>query len=378
MRLKRIELYQLRIRLCMPIRHSLANHTVSENLVVKVTTDSGVTGFGEGVAREYVTGETIQSSLRFLRNCLIPCLTGFRVGTRDDPAMALSELARGGKRAQAPAAFCAVELAILDAVGKSRRESVADLLGRGDRGNEPMVYSAVMSMMSKDRFQHFLHLIRDLDMSFVKIKVGGEQDLELLALARQTLGEKVDIRVDANGAWTAGEAEQRIAAMMLYGISAVEQPVPKHDIQGLKRVGERVPIPVIADESLCTEEDARQLASLGACQVFNLRVSKCGGLLAAARVHDIARQTGIAAQLGCQVGETGILAAAGRHLAASRKMLYMEGCYSNYVFKEDIVNEPVAFGPGGQARPLEGFGLGVSVNEELLRRLAVMQQVITL
>jgi muconate cycloisomerase len=208
--------------------------------------------------------------------------------------------------------------------------------------------------------------------------VGNERDTEVLSLAREILGHKVDIRVDANGAWSTEKAKERIEAMMAYGISAVEQPVPKEDILGLKRVAERVEIPVIADESLCLERDAKELASLDACQVFNLRLSKCGGILAANRLYEIGRKKAIAAQLGCQVGETGILSAAGRQLAASRKLLYLEGSYSSYLLKDDIVNEPVEFGPGGVAQPLAGHGLGVSVNEDVLQNLAVLHEEIRL
>jgi len=166
--------------------------------------------------------------------------------------------------------------------------------------------------------------------------------------------------------------------MMVYGISAVEQPVPKHDFAGLKRIADRLHIPVIADESLCLEHHAEDLASLRACQVFNLRLSKCGGILAADRMFEIGQEQGIAAQLGCQVGETAILSAAGRQFAMSRKLLYLEGSYSNYILKEDIVNEPVEFGPGGVARPLAGYGLGISINEEALQRLAVIYEKINL
>jgi muconate cycloisomerase len=375
MRLTKVHLYLLQIQLRMPIKHYLAERTYSENLVVKVVTDSGVVGFGEGIARQYVTGEVMESSLRFLQDHLIPELNGFHPSGPPDLIEALEELLSEDNRAQAPAACCALELAILDAAGKTWSQSVAQMLGGGD---QPLIYSAVIPMMSHPSFHRLLHLIRDLEMSFVKIKVGNERDTEVLSLAREILGHKVDIRVDANGAWSAEEAEQRIAAMIDYGISAVEQPVAKEDIEGLRRVAERVAVPVIADESLCVEKDAENLAALGACQIFNLRLSKCGGILAAARMHEIGRRKGIAAQLGCHVAETGILAAAGRQLAASRKLLYLEGSYSNYLLTEDIVNEPVEFGPGGVAQPLAGDGLGVSVNEDVFQNLAVLHQEISL
>ena len=373
--LKKIHLYLLQIQLCMPIKHYLAERTHSENLVVKVVTDSGVVGFGEGIARQYVTGEVMESSLRFLQDHLIPELNGFHLSEPPDLIEALAELLSEDNRAQAPAACCALELAILDAAGKTWSQSVAQMLGGGD---QPLIYSAVIPMMSYPSFHRLLHLIRDMEMSFVKIKVGNERDTEILSLAREILGHEVDLRVDANGAWSSEEAGKRIAAMMAYGISAVEQPVPKEDILGLKRVSEQVEIPVIVDESLCLERDAKKLVSLDACQVFNLRLSKCGGILAANRLYEIGRKKAIAAQLGCQVGETGILSAAGRQLAATRKLLYLEGSYSSYLLKDDIVNEPVEFGPGGVAQPLAGHGLGVSVNEETLQRLAVMHEEIRL
>lgn len=373
--LKKIDLYLLQIQLCMPIKHYLAERTHSENLVVKVVTDSGVVGFGEGIARQYVTGEVMESSLRFLQDHLLPQLNGFHPSGPPDLIEALAELLSEDNRAQAPAACCALELAILDAAGKTWSQSVAQMLGGGD---QPLIYSAVIPMMSPPSFHRLLHLIRDMEMSFVKIKVGNERDTEVLSLAREILGHEVDLRVDANGAWSSEEAQKRIAAMMAYGISAVEQPVPKEDIQGLKRLSQQVEIPIIADESLCLERDAENLASLDACQVFNLRLSKCGGILAANRLYEIARKKAIAAQLGCQVGETGILSAAGRQLASSRKLLYLEGSYSSYLLQDDIVNEPVEFGPGGVAQPLAGHGLGVSVNEERLQRLAVMHEEIRL
>ena len=373
--LKKIDLYLLQIQLCMPIKHYLAERTHSENLVVKVVTDSGVVGFGEGIARQYVTGEVMEASLRFLQDHLIPQLNGFHPSGPSELIEVLAELLSEDNRAQAPAACCALELAILDAAGKTWSQSVAQMLGGGD---QPLIYSAVIPMMSPPSFHRLLQVIRDMEMSFVKIKVGNERDTEVLSLAREILGHEVDLRVDANGAWSSEEAQKRIEAMMAYGISAVEQPVPKEDIQGLKRLSEQVEIPIIADESLCLERDAKKLTSLDACQVFNLRLSKCGGILAANRLYEIARKKEIAAQLGCQVGETGILSAAGRQLASSRKLLYLEGSYSSYLLQDDIVNEPVEFGPGGVAQPLAGHGLGVSVNEETLQRLAVTHEEIRL
>jgi len=151
----------------------------------------------------------------------------------------------------------------------------------------------------------------------------------------------------------------------------VEQPVAKEDFQGLKAVQAGVGVPIIADESICTPEDARSLIDLKACQIFNIRLSKCGGLLQAQRILKLAENAGIRCQLGCHVGETSILAAAGRHFAqAAPELVYLEGSFAPYLLTRDPVAHPVTFGSQGEASALTGPGLGVEVLEEVLNELS--------
>ena len=153
----------------------------------------------------------------------------------------------------------------------------------------------------------------------MKIKVGDdlERDLRSLELLRRVLGQDVDLRVDANCAWTPAEAVEAIERMGVHRIAAVEQPVAGEDVDGLRSVSDAVSVPVIADESLRTVEEARRLAETKACGAFNIRVSKCGGLLDSMRIARIADEAGIFCVVGAQVGESGILSAAGRHAAAA-------------------------------------------------------------
>jgi muconate cycloisomerase len=226
--------------------------------------------------------------------------------------------------------------------------------------------------MSPEKMAHLLHLVKMNRMRFVKLKVGTDSDLETLRLAREILGPEVDIRVDANSAWTPAEAIDRLQAMAPYHLSAVEQPVAKTDFDGLRRVSEAVRIPVIADESLCHEDDARRLIELKACRIFNIRLSKCGGLTAATRIRRLAEAAGILCQLGCHVGETSILSAAGRHFALTVPHLsYAEGSFSPYLLVRDVVSQPVVFNGGGLADALPGPGLGIEVLSSALDGLAV-------
>ncbi len=353
-----------------PIKHNLATHEGSDNIVLGVTTGDAIRGFGEGVPRTFVTGEVLSDSLVFLRQVLAPAILARDFSSPQALVKALGELYQHVQAQRHPAAFCALETALLDAAGQTWGMPVADLIGPKLRTT--LEYSAVVPMLSPEKMGQLFQLVKSIGMRFIKLKVGADDDLSTLRLARDELGDEVDIRVDANSAWTPAEAIARLREMEPYRLSAVEQPVAKTDFAGLKQVREAIQIPVIADESLCNEDDARRLIDLKACQGFNIRLSKCGGLGTATRICQMAEKAGVFCQLGCQVGETSILSAAGRHFALTVPHLsYVEGSYSPYLLARDVVVNPVVFNGGGLAHELPGTGLGIEVSLSTLDELAV-------
>jgi L-alanine-DL-glutamate epimerase-like enolase superfamily enzyme len=342
--------------------------------MVNITTRDGFTGYGEGVPREFVTGESIADSFHMIHDNLMPGLGDMNIEHPDQVWSAINDLIQEPFRIAAPAACCALEMAILDCAGKRWQCSLADFL--------PPVrslprYSAVLPLTRPEALLSLLEQTRRLAIAQIKLKVGGDDDRALVGLTREILGADVDIRLDANGAWSASEAADRIADLLPYGISAIEQPVAKTDFEGMRSVTRAIPIPVIADESLCTWEDAARLIDMGACQMFNIRISKCGGLHAAMRLYDYAQSNGIQSMLGCQVGETGILSAAGRHLAAAHDFQYLEGAYGTLLLEQDVVEETVAFGKGGKAEPLSGRGLGVTVKKKVFDHYTIDRSCLT-
>lgn len=372
--IKKLDIWHLKLGFQSPIKHNLATHEGSDNLVLRVTTENSVTGYGEGVPRAFVTGEVLHDSLAFLQEVLAPAILAGRFDSPQALLLALEHLYRQTLAQLYPAIFCALETALIDAASRTWEIPVTDLISPKLR--KSVVYSAVIPMMSRTQMSQLFQLIKLNHMQFVKLKVGTKTDLETLRMAREHLGSAVDIRVDANSAWSPSEAIVRLKEMEPYNISAVEQPVAKADFIGMKQVRDAIKIPVIADESLCTEEDARRLIGLEACQIFNIRLSKCGGLGAATRIRRMADEAGIACQLGCHVGETSILSAAGRHFALTIPHLsYVEGSFSPYLLVRDVVAQPVVFNSGGLASELPGPGLGVEVIEDVLQELAVSHHV---
>ncbi|MGB5985000.1 MAG: enolase C-terminal domain-like protein [Desulfobacterales bacterium] len=375
MNLTQAEIYHLRIPFRIPFKHNLAAHKASNTVVLKLTTAEGVVGYGEGVPRKFVTGESLGDTFHLLQSQLIPGLARMKIVDANQVWLAVAQLINDSHRAVAPAACCALELAILDCVGKQWGRSLADLLPPSR--HRPR-YSAVLPLTDLAGQRKLLSTVRHLALSQVKLKVGGDRDLARVTQARVTLGPEADIRLDANGAWSAPEAVERIQALLPLGISAVEQPVAKTDWEGLKAVCRKVPLPIIADESLCTREDAARLSAMERGPLFNIRISKCGGIQAAVQLYDHARRNGRQSQLGCQVGETGILAAAGRHLAAAFDFKYLEGAFGPLLLEQDIVHEPVVFGPGGEPPALPGPGLGVTVDEQRLAQYTAARHSIPL
>jgi L-alanine-DL-glutamate epimerase-like enolase superfamily enzyme len=353
--------------------HALAERRSSENVYVKVTLDSGHVGFGEGVPRDYVTGETVDGAVAVLCDRYAPMLLGRRLERPEDVPALLESLERdtllATGREPDPAAWCALELAVLDAAGHAFGCSASRWLAPTQA--RVVHYDAVIPFSSPRRLAAIAVLVRALGFRQVKVKVGNDLDADLraLALLRRVLGAGIDLRVDANCAWSADEALAAIARMRPYRLSAVEQPLPADDLEGLRRVTAATTEQIIVDESLRTLAEAETLAQTRACDAFNIRVSKCGGLLRSAHIARIAADHGLTCVVGAQVGESGILSAAGRHLAASLPTVrYLEGSAGRLLLKEDLTAENVLPGWGGRAHPFAGPGLGVRVQESVLRK----------
>jgi len=349
--------------------HALAERRSSTNVYVKVTLADGTTGFGEGVPRGYVTGETPAAAAETVTRRYAPALLGAELAGPDDvPAVLDGVEATTLTAGPRGAAWCALELAVLDAAGRRFGLPVTHWLGPV---RAPLLaYDAVLPFSDTAAVVALAALVRALGIPQVKLKVGRDldDDLARLGLLRRILGADVDLRVDANCAWTAEQALAAIERMRRYRISAVEQPVAAGDVDGLRRLTAACPETIAVDESLRTVAEAETLVEAKACDAFNIRVSKCGGLRASLRIAEIAADAGLGVIVGAQVGESGLLSAAGRHLAACVAPRYLEGSAGRLLLREDITRERVLPGRGGRARPHAGAGLGVTVAEDVLAR----------
>jgi muconate cycloisomerase len=208
-----------------------------------------------------------------------------------------------------------------------------------------------------------------------KLKVGGADDDQRVQTVMDVLGKAIDkdmatLRLDANGAWDVATASDCLGRWKDVPISAVEQPLAKGAEKDLKQLRMAVRTPLMYDESLLTLQDAEDLVVRQVADYFNLRLSKNGGFLATLRLVEFARRHQVQYQLGCMVGETSILSAAGRKfIELVPDIAFAEGSYGRFLLRDDVGRPRVRFGLGGKVKPLNGLGWGVTVDAEAIGRL---------
>jgi muconate cycloisomerase len=377
--------YHVRIPLRRPIRH--ASHTRSEthNLIARCVLEDQTTGHGEGVPRDYVTGETIDGDLALLRQSnwtaqLEPC-SDFACAAAMAERLRLAPAPGDDRGCVGNAARCAVELAVLDAYGRCFGESLAGvtrLLAADRYSPRPWLrYSTAITSANGLKAGLLALGMRLYGFRQMKVKVGieGQDDAARLRTIRRWAGRKMDLRVDANEAWPAEAAVEHIRALEPYAITSVEQPVPHAQVEALAEVRRHVKTPIMLDESLCGRIDAERAVAQRTCDLFNLRLSKCGGFIPSLRLAQFARRNGLDSQLGCQVGETALLSAAGRHFAASvADLRYVEGSFDRHLVRESLSKEDITFRRGGWAPALADPGLGVTIDEKALERVTVRKE----
>jgi muconate cycloisomerase len=378
-RLSRFELMSVDLPFRRAFRHAAADRSRSESLFLKCVTDDGAVGFGECLPRSYVTGETRETAMVLLQESILPRLIGMEFASMEDVHQFLAHC-----DGQAPsgwidsliphsAAWCAVDLALLDALGRSFGAAVT--LPESDDRNavaarEPFRYSAVVSADAGWRYAVSLLKVRLFGFKHTKLKVGERGVLAAARVARNILGHNSTLRVDANMAWDRNEAARNIRALERYGIHWVEQPLDAHDLAGMAQLVRNTDADIIADESFCDRESLERLIEQCACTGVNVRISKCGGLIAAARRCRQALDAGLTVHIGCQVGESSLLSAAQLILiSAVREARCFEGCYGGHLLLADPACPRLQLGFGGRPpRIPQGAGLAVEVDEAALSR----------
>jgi muconate cycloisomerase len=318
-------------------------------------------------------GETPETVRHLVQSYLLPAIKGLdpvEIGVIHD---GMDKAVKGH-----PYAKAAIDVACYDAAGKALGVPVSTLLGGARRDRIEVAHS--LGIMQIDRCLEEASQAVEEGALTIKCKTGldGERDIELVRRLRESLGNAVKIRVDANeGYATVAEAVGVTKRQQPYGVFLCEQPVAGMD--ALARVSAQIDVPLMADESAWTAHDILELHATGAADCFSCYVTKPGGLYRARRQAELAASLGIYCDIGGSI-EMGIGNAANLHLGASLEAAILPSvCPVNkpeggdgpkvagIYYLDDVVSEPFDFQAGCVKVP-SGPGLGIEVDEDKVRR----------
>ena len=331
-------------------------------------------GFGEGCPREYVTSESLESAHAFVGRHAQELLHEI-----EDVATLSGWVRRHAAEIDAnPAAWTAVETAVLDLLGRTEKRSVESLLAVPELAGR-FRYTAVIGDADEAGFE--AQLARYLNSGFCdfKIKLSGHHErnaAKVRALAQSRIAPR-SVRADANNLWHSGPDAIRALQALEYPFLAIEEPLRAGDWAGMEHVAASLDTRIVLDKSLTQSSQLAQAAANPAAWIVNLRVSKMGGVMRSLELVREARRHGLRLIVGAHVGETSVLTRAALTVASGARdvLVAQEGAFGTHLLARDVANPTLMFGAGGVLEAADvrtrvgGWGLAINVQEADLRPL---------
>jgi muconate cycloisomerase len=347
--------------------HKLARQTVMQQtlVVLRLRTDSGLEGLGEATTIGGLSyGDESPESIKSALDCYIaPLVTGLDAHNVN---LVMAEVDRhivGNRLAKS-----ALETALLDVSGKALGVPVHQLLGGKQTDAMECIWGLASGDTGKDIEEVERVLSQKLHRGF-KIKVGGraiENDIEHVSKIARAVAGRGSLRIDANQAWDELTATRAIAALEAVGVTLIEQPLLKANLEGMARLAARFDIAIMADEAVSTPQDAFSYGKRHAADVVALKIAKAGGLLATKTVATISDAAGLALYGGTMLeGSIGTVASLHAFVSLPQAFPFGTELFGPLLLKDDIVQERPTYGNFAISVPTKP-GLGVDIDDDKL------------
>lgn len=363
-----LRFHTLHIPFRQRFRHASAERDATSSLWIEAIGNDGQVGVGESCPRPYVTGETLDTARTFFADRHAEVIAEIR-----DAATLRSWVALNASRIDRhPAAWCAIELALIDLFARQAGQTAEAWLGLPDTTGI-FQYSAVLGDSDPNTFAATFARYRDIGMTDFKLKLAGDlgRDREKVAVLKAAGNAVARLRLDANNLWQdAGTARNYLIALDAPAF-AIEEPLATSLRADLPALAHALNVAIILDESVCRIDELDYFAP-GTRWIPNLRVSKLGGLLRTLALADAARARRLPLIVGAQVGETSLLtrvALTAAHMAGDA-LLAQEGAYGTLLLESDVCSPHLMFGHSGTLRfeaAGPGWGLACKPAAESLR-----------
>ncbi len=329
MKIAALEYERLDLELKEPYQIAYETVSRSHNIILKVITDQGLTGYGCAAPDLEITGETPEDVLAQLRGPIQGLLTGGHAFRHSYYHTRLREIAEVG-----PSARAMVDIALFDLLARKAGLPLYKVLG-GYRSQ--IATSITIGICPLEETLEKAGQFLGTGFKVLKLKGGldPEGDIEKIYKLRETYGSGFGLRFDANQGYSPSQAIDFMERTRRSGIEILEQPTHTEDPKGLREVSQQIPEPVMADESIKSLADAYHLTRKGMMDMVNIKLQKVGGIQVAAHINSVAKAGGLEVMIGC-LDECALGISAGLHFALSRPNIQ----YADLDGHLDLVGDP--------------------------------------
>jgi L-Ala-D/L-Glu epimerase len=370
MKITHIDIYKFNVTLKEPFVISLETITNAENILVKIHTDSGIYGLGECNPYRTIAGETQDTCFeagKFLAKILMAHPE--KIGRGGNPIAISQCIASMDKMLAGNRCIkSAFDMALYDIAAKAAHMPLYAFLG-GDN-NRDIVTDMTVGINTPAYMAQSALRFKNEGFPAIKVKLGTNKhdDVARIKAIRQAVGDTIPLRIDANQGWDEATAIATLRALEPYDIEHCEQPVAARNIQALANVRRQSPISIMADEAVFDHFDAMQLVQHQACDYFNIKLSKSGGIHKALKINHIAEAAGIKCQVGC-FSETRLAMSALMHFVLACPNVVHFDMDAPLMLSSDPVTGGVQYGDNGRVTIGEGIGIGADIDEGFLSGL---------
>lgn len=342
--------------------HKLSMHTMnSQTLVlVMIRCSDGTVGVGEGTTIGGLSyGEESPEGIKLTVDTYIaPAILGADASRVAAVMADVKKRVKGNRFAK-----CAVETALLDALGKRLGLPVSELLGGRQHVTLPVAWTLASGDTTRD-IAEAEQMLETRRHNIFKLKIGlrpVNDDVAHVAAIKRALGDRASVRVDVNQAWSETDARRGIPALEAAGVDLIEQPLSRDDRGAQARLSGRFGVAIMADEALHGVRDAFDLASRGAADVFALKINQAGGLFDAAKMAAVGEAAGIGMYGGTML-EGGVgTAASAQVFSTLPKLAWGTELFGPLLLTEEILATPLQYRDFGLEIPT-GPGIGVELD----------------
>jgi L-alanine-DL-glutamate epimerase-like enolase superfamily enzyme len=367
MKIRRVEAFAVSLPMIKPMKMAGVEVRTADNVLVRVTSDAGESGWGEAASAPTMTGETVGSMLAAVRY-LAPFLQGMDAENFEAIDRELARRMYGNHAAKA-----ATDIALLDLVGRAHRKPVHELLGAKRRDRIPVLWLIGTGSLESDVAEARAKKVQGVTAYKIKIGIEGPKpDAQRTIAICDALGTGMLISADANQGYSVEAAIEYVRAVEHCSLDFLEQPVAGDDLEGMARVAAASRIAIGADEGLHSLRDIERHRDARAAQGGSLKTIKLGGLRAVYRAGMRCEQLGMHVNLACKIAESSIASAAILHAAAALPQLDWGISLSSQYLARDLARTPITVTEGFAEVP-RGPGLGIEVDESAVSKFSLKQ-----